>query len=55
MMMIQSDTALLQRLLLKHPRDAFVSQEALGRQWRELNYLGEPDLKEAIREYDAFC
>jgi N-dimethylarginine dimethylaminohydrolase len=54
MMMIQSDTALLQRLLLKHPRDAFVSQEALGRQWRDLNYLGEPDLKEAIREYDAF-
>jgi len=53
-MMIQSDTALLKRLLLKHPRDAFISQEALGRQWQGLNYLGEPDLKEAVREYDAF-
>lgn len=53
-MMIQSDTALLKRLLLKHPRDAFISQEAISRQWRSLNYLSEPDLTRAIREYDAF-
>ncbi len=49
----QSDTGRLQSLLLKHPREAFRSQQAIARQWSALNYLGEPDLERAMREYDG--
>jgi N-dimethylarginine dimethylaminohydrolase len=42
------------RMLLRHPRDAFVSQTLLKRSWRRLNYLGEPDFRLACAEYDRF-
>lgn len=44
----------IRRLVLKHPREAFVSPARLESEWRALNYRGCPDYDEAIREYDAF-
>ncbi len=50
----QSDVGTIERLLIKHVRDAFVSEEAINNQWRELGYTGRPDLGRAIDEYDRF-
>ena len=44
----------LQRVLVKHARDAFVSTEQIARQWRQLNYTAPPDLLKAMKEYDRF-
>jgi len=52
---VQSDTAPLRRVLLKHARDAFVSSERVGAQWKALNYLAEPDHRAACAESDAFA
>jgi N-dimethylarginine dimethylaminohydrolase len=48
----QSDVGRIKRLLLKHVKDAFVSEEAIDRQWRALGYGGRPDLTGAVAEYD---
>jgi N-dimethylarginine dimethylaminohydrolase len=50
----QSEYAELQSVLLKHPRDAFQSQQYLNDHWQELNYSSMPDLAKAIDEYDQF-
>jgi N-dimethylarginine dimethylaminohydrolase len=44
----------IKTLLLKHARDAFRSQELITRQWKELNFLSEPELPKAASEYSAF-
>lgn len=41
-------------LLLKHPREAFIKQEIIDEQWRDLNYLGRPNLEKAVQEYENF-
>lgn len=51
---LQSETGALRRVLLKHARHAFVDQGRVAAQWRSLNYLGEPDFREACRESDVF-
>jgi len=50
----QSEVAKIQRILLKHPREAFISQENVGAQWRKLNYSGCPDFNRAQEEYGSF-
>jgi arginine deiminase len=50
-----SETGPIREVLLKHPRDAWTSQDVVRRQWRELNYTGEPDHGRACVEYDAFA
>lgn len=50
----QSDVQTLHSVLLKHPREAFVSQTALADTWQSLGYSREPDLGRACEEYDAF-
>ena len=50
----QSEVDPIHRLLLKHPRDAFIEQARIDAQWRNLNYLGPPDFSRAVAEYDAF-
>jgi N-dimethylarginine dimethylaminohydrolase len=50
----QSDVGQIRRVLLKHVRDAFIDDDRIERQWRQLNYYGRPDLGRAIAEYDAF-
>ncbi len=44
----------IKRMLLKHPKDAFVSAANIAAQWKELNYLGAPDLAKALDEYEFF-
>lgn len=50
----QSDVGTLRRVAVKHARDAFASETAVERQWRDLGYLGRPDFTAAVAEYDAF-
>ncbi|MFB5085985.1 arginine deiminase family protein [Psychrobacillus sp. PGGUH221] len=44
----------LERVIVKHPNEAFISQEHLANQWKVFNYLQEPDFEEAVREYKGF-
>ena len=44
----------LTRLVLKHPREAFVDQAHADAQWRDLRFTAVPDVARACREYDAF-
>ena len=43
----------LRRVVIKHAREAFVSNDEISRQWRDLNFTSPPDLARAITEYDA--
>ena len=53
--MYQSDVAPLTRVLMKHPREAFVGPERIAEQWQALSYVGPPDYDEACREADALA
>ena len=53
--MYQSEVAALERVLMKHPRDAFVSAERIAEQWQALSYMGPPEYDEACREADALA
>ena len=44
----------LQKVLIKPVENAFVSQSQLNDQWKELNYLGQPDFIESVKEYKVF-
>jgi len=50
----QSEVDQIKNLLLKHPKDAFLSQDNIQSQWKELNYLASPDYDKALKEYDNF-
>ena len=50
----RSEVGRLRRAVVKHVRDAFVSDDAIDAQWKDLGYRGRPDLPAAAREYDAF-
>lgn len=50
----QSDVAQIKRLVVKHARDAFVSDQFIERNWRTLDYRGRPELAPAVAEYDRF-
>ncbi|WZN62303.1 amidinotransferase [Chloropicon roscoffensis] len=51
---LQSEYRPLKRVLLRHPRDAFRSQSSISRQWRQLNYIQEPNFSLALEEYEQF-
>jgi N-dimethylarginine dimethylaminohydrolase len=44
----------LSTVLVKHAREAFVSQEVINAQWRDLNFTAPPDFSRALQESDAF-
>ena len=44
----------LTRVLLKHPRDAFRSDQAIAAEWKALRFSSPPSFARAIEEYDAF-
>jgi N-dimethylarginine dimethylaminohydrolase len=50
----QSETGAIHHLVVKHARDAFLSDEAIAQQWRQLNYVELPDYSQAVAEYDEF-
>ncbi len=53
--MYQSEVTPLKRVLMKHPRDAFFSQQRIAEQWQALGYSGPPDYDAACREADALA
>ena len=52
---ILSEVAPIGGLLLKHPREAWLGQAHIQRQWRALGYTAEPDFGRACDEYDRFA
>ncbi|MFJ6207795.1 dimethylarginine dimethylaminohydrolase family protein [Lysinibacillus sp. NPDC092081] len=44
----------LKHVIVKHPKDAFRSQEHLSDKWKTFNYLSEPNYDEALKEYAEF-
>jgi len=48
----QSEVRNIQKILIKHPRDAFISQEDVDAQWKALNYSACPDYAKALQEYE---
>ena len=44
----------LGRVLLKHAREAFVSQATIDAEWRALNFTAPPDFGMAVAQYDRF-
>jgi len=51
---IQSMIGKLKRVLIKHPKDAFINQEYLNKNWRTYNYSSCPDFGKAFEEYQQF-
>ena len=49
-----SEHGRLRRVLVKHAREAFVSDEQINGQWQRLNYSAPPDFSRAVAEYDRF-
>jgi N-dimethylarginine dimethylaminohydrolase len=49
-----SEHGTLASVLVKHARDAFVSESLIAAQWKRLNFSAPPDLALAIEEYDRF-
>jgi len=47
----QSMVGELKGVLLKRPREAYVNQQRVAAQWRELNYLGEPVFEKAAAQH----
>jgi arginine deiminase len=50
----QSEVGKIQEILIKHPKDAFISQEDVDAQWKTLNYSACPDYGKALQEYESF-
>jgi len=44
----------LQKVFIKPALNAFVSQSHVNHQWKDLNYLEQPDFDVAIEEYQSF-
>ncbi|MBK9600679.1 MAG: amidinotransferase [Anaerolineales bacterium] len=44
----------IRRMVLKHPREAFISQANLETQWEKLVYFGCPDFENSLAEYERF-
>ena len=49
---INSDVGKIEKLLLRHARDAFVGADKVAAEWRDLNYHSAPDFERAVGEYD---
>jgi len=50
----QSMTGRIERVLVKHPREAYVNDETLRAQWQGLNYSACPDYDKAVTEFEGF-
>lgn len=50
----QSMVGKMESILIKHPKQAFVSQENLDKTWEEFKYFGCPDYEKVLEEYAVF-
>src|SRR5262245_14627100 len=48
-----AEFARLTHVLLKHPREAFRSDERIAGEWKGLHFGGAPSFARAVEEYDA--
>ncbi len=44
----------IDRILIKHPKDAFISQKNLSKSWESFNYTSEPVYETVLKEYEVF-
>ena len=44
----------IKKILLKHPRNSFINQEIIDKQYIELNYSEAPNFNKAILDYEKF-
>ena len=44
----------VKRVLLKHPKDAFQSQDKCDKESKKLNYSNSPNFNLAVAQYDSF-
>lgn len=49
-----SEYGTIESVVIKRVKDAFINENQINKQWKELNYLGEPNLHEALKEYETF-
>lgn len=50
----QSMVNKIESILIKHPKDAFISQEHLNQKWQDYHYIGCPDFETTINEFSEF-
>ena len=51
---VLSEHGRLSAVVVKHVRDAFVSDAVIASQWKALNFSAPPDFTRALAEYDRF-
>ncbi|MEE9443655.1 MAG: arginine deiminase family protein [candidate division Zixibacteria bacterium] len=51
---VQNDCGKIEKILVKHARDAYIGQENIDKQWQNLNYYECPDFNKALNEYEVF-
>lgn len=44
----------LKKVIVKHPKEAFISQAHLHNEWKPFNYIEEPDFEASLQEYETF-
>lgn len=44
----------LTKVIVKHPKEAFISQSHLHNEWKRFNYIEEPNYDASLQEYEAF-
>tara|TARA_Y100001970_G_scaffold12816_1_gene14607 strand:+ start:4859 stop:5749 length:891 start_codon:yes stop_codon:yes gene_type:complete len=49
---LNSNVKPIQNVILKHPKDAFISKNNIDKFWKELNFLEKPNFTKAINEYE---
>jgi N-dimethylarginine dimethylaminohydrolase len=49
-----SESGKLTSLFIKKASAAFIDDAHVSKHWEALNYLGKPDMRKALEEYDAF-
>ena len=52
---LQSDTARLRKVIVKHAAAAFISPAKLAAEWQALNFTSQPDYAAAFAEAEAFA
>lgn len=50
----QSMVGKIESILIKHPKQAFISQDNLDKTWEEFKYFGCPNYEKVLEEYEVF-
>tara|TARA_Y100001936_G_scaffold133397_1_gene130457 strand:+ start:158 stop:1048 length:891 start_codon:yes stop_codon:yes gene_type:complete len=49
---LNSNVKPIKSVILKHPKDSFISKSNIDKLWQQLNFLEKPDFTKAIKEYE---